>query len=75
MPNNELLTPQELADFLDVKLSTVYYWSHIGFIPRIKVGRHLRFKRSSIQTWLEKRERPGRAKRSLNGTPPEIEIY
>lgn len=75
MSDKDLFTPQELADFLQVRLSTVYYWSHIGYIPRVKVGRHLRFKRSSVQAWLEKRERPGRGKRTFKGTPPEIEIY
>ena len=54
--NKELLTPQELASELGVKLSTVYHWSHIGSVPSVKLGKHLRFRRSSISTWLEKKE-------------------
>ena len=61
----ELLTPKELANELGVKLSTVYYWSHIGFIPTVKLGRLLRFRRDSVATWLERREKPGRSKRVL----------
>jgi excisionase family DNA binding protein len=60
MLTSELLTPRELADFLHVKLSTIYYWSHIGYIPRVKAGKHLRFRRSSVEAWLAKREKRGR---------------
>ena len=59
----DLLTPKELADELGVKLSTVYYWSHIGFIPTVKLGRLLRFRRDSVAGWLERREKPGRSRR------------
>ncbi|MFH1373259.1 MAG: helix-turn-helix domain-containing protein [bacterium] len=54
----DLLTPQQLADVLGVKLSTIYYWSHTRYIPTVKMGRLLRFRRSSIERWLEKREKP-----------------
>lgn len=57
MSDSDLLTPQELADFLDVKLSTVYYWSHIGYIPKVRIGRFLRFRKSKIESWILKKER------------------
>jgi excisionase family DNA binding protein len=59
----QLLTPKELANELGIKLSTVYYWSHIGYVPFVKLGRLLRFRKSSILEWLEKREKKGRIKR------------
>lgn len=59
----QLLTAQELAEELGVKLSTVYHWSHIGFIPTVKLGRLVRFRRSSVLRWLEKRETKGRVGR------------
>jgi len=62
----KLLTPQELADKLGVETSTIYHWSHIGFIPRIKLGNLLRFRWSSICKWLEKREITGRSTRKYN---------
>lgn len=62
MPD-QLLTPQELASELGVKLSTIYHWSHIGFIPTVKLGRLIRFRRSSVMRWLEKRETKGRVGR------------
>ncbi len=58
MPKN-LLTPQELADELGVKISTVYHWSHIGYIPIVKLGNLLRFRRSSVEKWIEKKEKKG----------------
>ena len=58
--SNNLLTPQELADELGVKISTVYHWSHIGYIPTVKLGNLLRFRRASIEIWLEKKEKKGR---------------
>jgi len=56
----KLLTSQEIADYLGVKLSTIYSWTHLGFIPHIKVGRLVRFKESDVQKWLKKRSEKGR---------------
>jgi len=58
-----LLTAQELAEELGVKLSTIYHWSHIGFIPTVKLGRLIRFRRNSVLKWLERRETKGRVGR------------
>ncbi len=60
--SRNLLTPQELADELGVRISTIYHWSHIGYIPAVKLGNLLRFRRSSVEKWLEKRERKVRLK-------------
>lgn len=62
---DELLTPEQLADFLGVKLSTIYKWVHIGYLPTVKLGKLVRFKKCSILLWLEKRERPGRRRRRV----------
>ena len=58
----KLLTPQEIADLLGVKTSTIYQWTHQGFIPHIKLGRLVRFKEDKILTWVEKLECKGRSK-------------
>ena len=57
---NRLLTPAEIAQLLGVKQSTIYQWTHMGFIPHIKLGGLLRFKEADIDRWLEKRSRLGR---------------
>ncbi len=49
----ELLTPQELADYLHVPLKTVYGWRHRGLGPAgFRVGRHVRFRRSDVELWI-----------------------
>jgi len=58
--DEKLLTAKELAVELGVKLSTVYYWTHIGYVPTVKMGRFIRFRRSSIYKWLERKESKGR---------------
>ena len=61
----KLLTPKELSDLLQVKVSTIYSWTHMEFIPHIKVGRLLRFKEEEIDKWMKARECNGRTERSL----------
>jgi len=60
---DQLLTPQQIAEKLCVKLSTIYNWSHIGFIPHTKLGGLLRFRERDIELWLEKRTISGRLTR------------
>ncbi len=53
---DKLLTIDELAVILTVKKSTIYQWVHLGLIPRIKVGRLLRFKEGDIEEWLASKQ-------------------
>lgn len=61
--SEELLTPKEIAEKLGVKKSTIYLWSHTGYIPTVKIGNLIRFRRSSIERWLDKKEKKGRYSR------------
>ena len=38
----KLLTPDEVAELLSVKKSTIYQWTHEGFIPHVKLGQKVR---------------------------------
>jgi excisionase family DNA binding protein len=61
----ELLTPPEVATWLQVPLSTLRIWRHRGEgPPALKVGRVLRYRQQDIETWLEacRREAAGRAR-------------
>jgi len=60
---NRLLTPEQIAELLGVKQSTIYQWTHQGFIPHVKVGRLVRFREADIEKWLEKRSAKGRSTR------------
>jgi excisionase family DNA binding protein len=61
---DRLLTVAELADYLGVPPATLYQWRHRGEGPRgFRVGRHLRYRWSDINDWIESRlnSRPARS--------------
>jgi excisionase family DNA binding protein len=62
----KLLTPQQIADYLGVKPSTIYQWTHQGFIPHVKLGRLVRFREKTVMEWIAKREDRGRKTRKLD---------
>jgi excisionase family DNA binding protein len=51
---DQLLTAQQLADYLGVPVATIYAWRyrHQG-PPGFRVGKHLRFRRSDVEAWIE----------------------
>jgi excisionase family DNA binding protein len=53
MLQRDLLTLEELADYLRVKKRTIYEWVKKGKIPAIKTVGQWRFKKSKIDDWLE----------------------
>jgi excisionase family DNA binding protein len=63
---DKLLTPQQIADVLGVQPSTIYQWTHQGFIPHVKVGRFVRFREADITQWLERRFSQGRVGRKVD---------
>jgi excisionase family DNA binding protein len=51
-----LISAQELAEYLDVPVATVYAWRyHRQGPPGLRVGRHLRYRRIDINEWIEQR--------------------
>lgn len=53
---DQLLTVEDLAGYLDVPVATVYAWRYRGQgPPGFRVGRHLRFRRSDVEHWIEGR--------------------
>jgi len=59
---DKLLTVEEIAEYLSLKPSTIYQWTHQGFIPHIKLGSRVRFRMSQIEKWLESRTVNGRVR-------------
>ncbi len=49
------LSVKEVANYLNVKISTVY--SRVNEIPHYRVGRLLRFKKLDIEAWMEGQRR------------------
>lgn len=57
-----LMTVQELADYVGVPRSTVYQWNYAGTGPRfIRVGKYTRYRRSDVDDWLAERSVSGAA--------------
>jgi excisionase family DNA binding protein len=56
------LTTEEVLDYLQVNLRTVYRLIKAGKIPAVRVGRQWRFRKRDIDAWLEsQRPRASRA--------------
>jgi excisionase family DNA binding protein len=60
----QLLTPQQVSEWLQVKVSTVYKWTKDKYIPHIKLGGayrgSVRFDRQVVDRWIKRRARRGR---------------
>lgn len=55
------MTGQELAELLHVPVNTLHRWRQRGTGPAsIKVGRHVRWRRSSVEAWLQTLESAGK---------------
>ncbi|HSC26100.1 MAG TPA: response regulator [Vicinamibacterales bacterium] len=62
MAEESFLTTEEVLDYLQVNLRTVYRLIKAGKLPAVRVGRQWRFRKRDIDAWLEaQRPRAGRA--------------
>lgn len=51
--DDTFLTTEEVLDYLQVNLRTVYRLIKAGRIPAVRVGRQWRFRRADLDAWLE----------------------
>jgi excisionase family DNA binding protein len=51
--SDEILTIQELAEYLKLNEKTAYRLAGEGKLPGFKVGGSWRFKREDIEAWIE----------------------
>ena len=49
---NEIMTAQEVANYLRLAEATVYKLAQAGDIPAVRVGRAWRFKKELIDEWF-----------------------
>ena len=54
MPYQNLMTIEELAEYLRVKKRTIYDWVKKGKIPAVKAVGQWRFKKDTIDAWLDR---------------------
>ncbi|TPW17379.1 MAG: PTS system, nitrogen regulatory IIA component [bacterium] len=52
-PGHDILTLEEVADYLRLKPQTIYKWAQEKRIPAAKLGKEWRFRKSLIDRWLD----------------------
>jgi excisionase family DNA binding protein len=73
MMDEGFLTTEEVLEYLQVNLRTVYRLIKAGKIPAVRVGRQWRFRKRDIDAWLEtQRPRSSRPAPTGTRTPPPV---
>lgn len=55
-----LLSAEEVSEFLQIPLQTLYQWRVKGAGPKCaRVGRHLRYRQSDVDAWVESQTERG----------------
>lgn len=49
----KLIDIKQLSELLNVKVKTIYDWTHKGEIPHIKFGHLVRFDLDDIEKWVK----------------------
>jgi excisionase family DNA binding protein len=63
LPTDEsFLTTEEVLEYLNVNLRTVYRLIKAGSIPAVRVGRQWRFRKRDLDSWLESQRRQNETK-------------
>jgi excisionase family DNA binding protein len=65
-----LLTAQDVAELLQVKIGWIYDQVEAGNFPVIRLGRQLRFRATEIQAYLDERQRDANPRRHLQPIRP-----
>jgi excisionase family DNA binding protein len=56
---DEVMTIEELAEYLKISKSTLYNLAREGALPGTKVGKHWRFHKEAVVEWLKKHPEHG----------------
>jgi excisionase family DNA binding protein len=75
MIDETFLTTEEVLEYLQVNLRTVYRLIKAGKIPAVRVGRQWRFRKRDIDAWLDsQRPRGGRAAAAPGAAAPRAVV-
>lgn len=56
-----------MAEWLGVPIATVYQWRTKGYGPKgVKIGRHVRYRLSDVESWLADRLKEDRTPESTD---------
>lgn len=69
MIDETFLTTEEVLEYLQVNLRTVYRLIKAGKIPAVRVGRQWRFRKRDIDAWLDSQRARGSAARPAVASP------
>lgn len=50
---HDILTIEEVAEYLRLKPQTIYKWAQEKRIPAAKLGKEWRFRKSTLDRWLD----------------------
>jgi excisionase family DNA binding protein len=70
MIDETFLTTEEVLEYLQVNLRTVYRLIKAGKIPAVRVGRQWRFRKRDIDAWLDSQRPRGAARTAAPAAPP-----
>lgn len=73
MIDETFLTTEEVLEYLQVNLRTVYRLIKAGRIPAVRVGRQWRFRKTDLDVWLDSQRRGGHASAAPSSTPMRLE--
>ena len=62
---DSVFTVQELASYLRMRPLTIYKHASSGKLPGFKVGSHWRFKRKTIDRWIQDQEKTNTNQKTL----------
>jgi excisionase family DNA binding protein len=57
MPDQEMMTINEVAEYLKIAKKTAYRFAIEGKIPGFRVGAAWRFRKSEIDRWISEQEK------------------
>jgi excisionase family DNA binding protein len=63
------LTTEEVLEYLQVNLRTVYRLIKAGKIPAVRVGRQWRFRKRDIDAWLDSQRPRGGSREAIDAAP------
>jgi excisionase family DNA binding protein len=70
--DERFLTTEEVLEYLQVNLRTVYRLIKAGKIPAVRVGRQWRFRKRDIDAWLDSQRPRGSARSTPSPAPPAV---
>lgn len=74
MDTLELFTIKELSAYINVKPKTLYQWVRQRIVPCYRVCGILRFKKSEIDSWLERQHQSTQQNKKQRNTAIEEQL-